>query len=73
MAEPANVEEALADLAYAATSIASSITPSVLPGTDATGGTVASLTEAVMGITAGLVQVAEAIDRLAEAVHRMER
>lgn len=38
-----------------------SITPNGFPGHDAAGGTVASLTEAVMGITAGLYAVAEAI------------
>jgi hypothetical protein len=34
------------------------------PGTDATGGSVNSLTEAAMGITAGLVKVADAINDL---------
>ena len=37
-------------------------------GHDATGGHVASLTEAVMGITAGLVSIASSIDNLADAV-----
>ena len=38
------------------------------PGQDATGGTVDSLTEAVMGTTAGLVRIADAISDLAEAI-----
>lgn len=37
-------------------------------GHDATGGHVTSLTEAVMGITSGLTQVADAISDLASAV-----
>ena len=37
-------------------------------GHDETGGTVTCLTEAVMGVTAGLCKIAEAIDGLADAV-----
>lgn len=48
--------------------LSSSITPHNASGTDATGGTVGSLTEAVMGATAGLVKIAEAIHNLADAV-----
>lgn len=49
--------------------VADAITPQgAVGGSDATGGHVRSLTEAVMGMTAGLVQIAEAIDNLAEAV-----
>lgn len=40
------------------------------PGRDATGGHVECLTEAVMGVTAGLVKIAEAISDLAEAVRQ---
>lgn len=40
----------------------------VPPGRDAAGVGVGSLTEAVMGVTAGLVQIAEAINNLAAAV-----
>jgi ABC-type transporter Mla subunit MlaD len=48
--------------------LACAITPlDATPGTDATGGKVGSLTEAVMGMAAGLVQIAEAIGRLADA------
>ena len=37
-------------------------------GHDETGGMVTCLTEAVMGVTAGLCEIAEAIDGLADAV-----
>jgi hypothetical protein len=51
--------------------IARAITPDdAMPGHDATGRTVASLTEAVMGITAGLYRVAEAISRVADVLER---
>jgi len=45
---------------------------SALPGQDATGGRIESLTEAVMGVTAGLVRIAEAIGDLAEAVRERD-
>lgn len=49
--------------------LANAITPlDALPGTDDTGGVVGSLTEAAIGITAGLVRIADAINDLAEAV-----
>jgi hypothetical protein len=58
------------DLAYHTKQIASAITPVGVAGSlDATGGHVTSLTEAVMGATAGLVQIANAIQALAEAVN----
>ena len=51
--------------------IANAITAlGVMAGKDAAGGTVMSLTEAVMGITSGLYRVAEAIDHLADAVRK---
>ena len=40
----------------------------VLPGNDKTGGKVEILTESVMGVTAGLCRIADAINNLAEAV-----
>jgi len=49
--------------------IANAITVSAFPGTDATGGRVESLTEAVMGMTAALVMIAEAISDNANAVN----
>lgn len=56
------------DLAYRTQQIAEAITPQAAPGHDAAGGTVASLTEAVMGVTGGLCRIAGAIESLAEAV-----
>jgi ABC-type transport system involved in cytochrome bd biosynthesis fused ATPase/permease subunit len=47
--------------------LAHSITAKGEAGTDATGGIVMSLTEAVMGVTAGLVKIANAIDGLADS------
>ena len=49
-----------------AAKLANAITPTAVDGTDATGGTVGSLTEAVMGMTAALVKIAEAVEYLAE-------
>ncbi len=67
--EPANVVDALDRLASCAGAIARAILPpDTMPGHDAAGGTVASLTEAIMGMTAGLVQIATAIHDLADAV-----
>lgn len=60
--------EALADLAHAGKCIANSIAPVAAPGTDATGGSVSCLTEAVMGVTAGLIAIAEAMNNVAEAI-----
>jgi len=53
--------------------LANAITPAgVMAGIDATGGQVASLTEAVMGMTAAMVQIAGAITDLADAVREVE-
>ena len=61
------------DLMACASQLAKAITPiSALRGTDATGGLVGSLTESVMGITAGLVRIAEAITDLADAVRERD-
>lgn len=55
------------DIAQAATRIADAITPlHAAPGKDAMGGTVTSLTEAVMGVTAALESIAAALNRLAD-------
>lgn len=57
------------EISAAINNIARSIRPfDTSKGTDATGGTVDSLLEATMGITAGLVEVAHAIHDLANAV-----
>lgn len=64
-----NTTDAIIDMTRALDRIADSIKPSnAMPGHDETGGTVDSLTEAVMGMTAGLVQIACAISDLAQAV-----
>lgn len=67
--EAANVVDVINAVAQSNMRIARAITSPASAGTDAAGGHVESLTEAVMGITAGLLQVAEAIRELAEA-HR---
>jgi hypothetical protein len=48
--------------------IAEAISPMIPGSSDASGGHVESLTEAVMGVTAGLCSIAAAIEHLAEAV-----
>lgn len=55
-------------LADALRKIANAITPTVAGNRDATGGHVESLTEAAMGISAGLVQIANALTDVAEAI-----
>lgn len=60
--------EDIKDLVYPLTRLASAITPNINGADDATGGHVESLTEAVMGVTRGLVQIAEAIERVATAM-----
>lgn len=68
--EPANVVDVIDSLARAARSVAHAITPlDASPGHDAAGGTVASLTEAIMGVSVGLHSIADAIIELSEAVH----
>ena len=66
--EPANLVDVGSDVARAAHRIASAITAPGAPGRDASGGHVQSLTEAVMGMTAGLQAIAEAIHHLARAI-----
>lgn len=61
------------EIAQSLNSIANAITPTdALPGSDAAGGHVASLTEAIMGVTSALVSIAGAIEELARAVDRHE-
>lgn len=64
-----NVVDALGSIARGLESVANAITPSsALPGEDKTGGNVNSLTESVMGVTAGAVKICNAIDRLGNAI-----
>ena len=69
--EGTNIVDAIDSLAQATAYISGAITADASPGHDETGGSVTSLTEAVMGITAGLCRVAESISSLAEAVREM--
>ena len=63
--EKANLVDTTDRMASMIGSLARAITPQdILGGRDATGGTVLSLTEAVMGVSAGLVQIADAIASL---------
>lgn len=59
----------LAGISNSLSSIANAIHPfKTVGGTDASGTYVASLTEAVGGITGGLCRIADAIEMLAEAI-----
>lgn len=61
----ANLVDTTDRMANGLAALANAITNSnVGPGLDANGGTVDSLTEAVMGVTAGLFRIAEAISDL---------
>ncbi len=67
--ESDKLAQALDHLSKTVGSVGKAITPTdALAGHDATGGVITSLTEAVMGVTAGLVQIAQAINGLADAV-----
>ncbi len=68
--EPANVVDVLNHLGNGAHRIATAITPIAAAGTNASGGHIESLTEAVMGISDGLCAISESINHLAEAVER---
>ena len=70
--ENANVVDVLSSLSRSTRQIANAITPmGVAGGSDGCGNHVESLTEAVMGITDGLIRVADSISELAEAVRRV--
>ena len=61
-------DDLVCTLELAAGRIARAITADATPSKDASGETVASLTEAVMGLTAGAYAIAEALDRIANYV-----
>ncbi len=66
---PENIVDVINDLGFAAKRIADAITPSdAAPGHDETGGTISSLTEACMGMTAGLCRIADALNNIAQAM-----
>jgi hypothetical protein len=60
--------DAVDELVHAGRQIARAITSDASGGRDASGGHVECLTEAVMGITAGLHAIAAALEDLASAV-----
>lgn len=67
--ESANIVDVFDRVAKQMRKLSCAITPDdAMSGQDALGGNVGSLTEAVMGVTGGLVRIAESIDGLAEAV-----
>lgn len=62
-------DESEAEIAGAISSVAHAMYPAgIAGGNDAAGGHVASLTEAVMGVTRGLCCIAEALDNVAQAI-----
>ena len=63
--EAANVVDVIDRLARYVGRVANSITPPVAGGTDANGGHVESLTEAVMGVTQSTSNIASAISEVA--------
>ena len=63
-----NLVDVVSGIAPAVARIADAITHNVVGNHDASGGYVTSLTEAVMGATAGLQSIADAIHHLAEAI-----
>jgi uncharacterized protein YukE len=66
-------EDSADEQSAALRSVANAITPrDAGAGRDAAGGTVDSLTEAVMGVTAGLCRIADAIEHLAEALRERD-
>lgn len=67
-----NLVDVTSGIAPAIARIAEAITPNVAGDHDASGGYVSSLTEAVMGATAGLQSIAAAIHHLAEAIESKE-
>lgn len=72
MAKPID-DSSVENLAEQVRKISRAIIPGdAAPNRDATGGSVDSLTEAVMGVTAGLVQIADAINNLAAAVRERD-
>ena len=66
--EAANLVDVIQRLSEQTCKIARAITPQdAIAGEDAAGGRVGSLTEAIMGVTAGLVRIADAIVYHADA------
>lgn len=68
--EPANVVDVIHELARTTKAVASAITADAAAGKDVHGGTVASLTEAVMGLSKSIQNVADAIYSVGEVLDR---
>jgi hypothetical protein len=66
--ESANLVDVIHFVSRALWGVTHSITAQGAPGRDAIGGSVTSLTESVMGVTAGLVSIAASLDAVAEAI-----
>jgi phage-related protein len=66
-----NLVGVINNLSDSAKTIAKAIVPPVHGSKDASGCYVESLTEAVMGVTGGLCNIAEAIENLADAVRSL--
>lgn len=64
--------EQIREVIYAFKRIGDAITANVVGSNDESGGHVTSLTEAVMGMTAGLCRIADSISELAEAVREIK-
>jgi hypothetical protein len=63
-----NTADAVMELANVVRALKRAVAADASPGTDHYGGRVSSLTEAVMGMTYGLSDIASSIRELAEAV-----
>lgn len=68
----ANVTDVIGELARNVKGVCEAITVTAVAGTDAAGGHVSCLTEAVMGVTAGLFQIAAALESVADALATKE-
>lgn len=72
--EAANLVDVIQRLSEQTCKIARAITPQdAIAGEDAAGGRVGSLTEAVMGVTAGLVRIANAIEYYSNTSPNIDR
>jgi len=73
-ADSDDIVESLDSFSRDVRAIANAILPSTkCGGTDASGGHVESLTEAVMGMTAGLIRIAESIESIADAICKVAK
>jgi hypothetical protein len=68
MSDKKNEQNEQEEVAAAIRLLAFSVFPRCIPTSDASGSHVESLTEAVMGVTGGLMAIASAINRLADEV-----